>query len=218
MTQDPSSLAKSIDHTLLKPESTKSQYERLCTEAREYSFASVCIPPTWLKYCGSLLSESNVKLCTVIGFPLGYHDSSAKTREAELAIVSGADELDMVLNYSALINGDEDSIKSELKDMREISSGKVLKLILETCYLNTEQIQKACLLALENKFDFVKTSTGFGTGGATVEDIQCIQNAIPQGTLIKASGGIQNKEQALKFLELGVHRLGCSKSVDIVTG
>ena len=218
MTQDPHSLANSIDHTLLRPEVHQSQYEKLCEEATKHSFASVCVPPTWVKFCSERLTASSAKVCTVTGFPLGYSVPPAKLRETEIALSDGAHEIDMVMNYSALINGMNDVVSEELKLARELTKGKIIKLILETCYLNDEQIVASCELATKYGWDFVKTSTGFGSGGATPKTVQLMKATVGNKAQVKASGGIRDRDTALKMLGAGASRIGTSDGVAIVTG
>lgn len=211
-------LNKLIDHTLLKPEATKAQIEKLCGEAKEYDFKSVCVNPYYVKYAKELLKDSDVLVCTVIGFPLGQNTTEIKVAETIDAIKNGADEIDMVINIGALKSKDEDYVLNEIKEIRNACKGKTLKVIIETCLLTDEEKITACKLSKEAAADFVKTSTGFSTHGATVEDVKLMRETVGEDMGVKASGGIRDKETALKMVEVGATRLGVSAGVEIVKG
>lgn len=207
-------LAKYIDHTILKAVATKEDVTKLCAEAAQYGFASVCVNPFWVSLCADLLKGSGVKVCTVIGFPLGANSSKVKAFEAELAIKEGADEVDMVINIGALKSGMLDVVKEDIAAVREASKGKTLKVIIETSYLTEEEKKTVCKICAECGVDFVKTSTGFSDAGAKAEDVKLMAEA--SGLAVKASGGIRSKEDALKMIEAGASRLGTSAGVKIV--
>ena len=209
-------LNKYIDHTILKAFATKEDVERICKEAIEHDFMSVCINPCHVSFASKLLSESNVKVCTVIGFPLGANTKEVKAYEAKTAIEQGADEIDMVINIGALKSKDYELVKEDIYAVREVSEGKILKVIIETCYLEKDEIVKACELAMLAGADFVKTSTGFGTGGAKLEDIKIMRECVGEELGVKASGGIKTKEDALNMIENGATRIGTSNGMDIV--
>lgn len=211
-------LNKLIDHTLLKPEATKAQIEKLCGEAAEYDFKSVCVNPYYVKYAKELLKGSNVLVCTVIGFPLGQNTTEVKVMETKDAIQNGADEIDMVINIGALKSKDENYVLNEIKEIRNACKGKTLKVIIETCLLTDEEKITVCKLSKEAGADFVKTSTGFSTHGATVEDVKLMRETVGEDIGVKASGGIRDRETALKMVEAGATRLGVSAGVEIVKG
>lgn len=209
-------IAKFIDHTLLKPTAQRKDIEQLCKEAKEYNFASVCVNPCWVSYASKLLAGSEVKVCTVIGFPLGANDSSVKAFEAKTAIKQGASEVDMVINIGALKAGEYDIVKQDIQAVREASVGKILKVIIETSYLTDEEKQKVCKICADVGADFVKTSTGFSDGGATVYDVILMEAVSGDKVKVKASGGIRTREDALKMIEAGASRLGTSSGIKIV--
>lgn len=214
------SIARMIDHTLLKPEATKQQVEELCGEAKQYGFASVCINPGFVKLCAQLLRDTSVKVCTVIGFPLGATSTEAKAFEAERAIRDGAREVDMVINVGMLKSGEYDYVE---KDIAAVTSTAhkfdvLAKVIIETGLLTDEEKVKACILAKRARADFVKTSTGFAKGGATVGDIALMRRVVGPELGVKASGGVRTLEQAKALIESGADRIGASASVKIVTG
>jgi len=215
------SLEKMIDHTLLKPNVTDQQILQLCAEARQYGFASVCVNPCYVRLAADALRDSGVKICTVIGFPLGATTTESKLFEAAQAVQNGADELDYVLNISDVLNGRYELVKQEMEQFvqfRANSSKPVLiKVILETCYLTDEQIVKVCELAKEAGIDFVKTSTGFGSGGATKEHVRIMRETVGSKVGVKASGGIRTYEDCVAMVEAGANRIGASASVAIVT-
>ena len=210
-------MAKIIDHTALKADTTASQIDKLCQEAIEYSFASVCVNPSWVPRCIENLKNSKVKVCTVIGFPLGATSTLAKAAEAAAAVQQGAEELDMVINVGKLLDGEFEFVKTDIAAVVDAASGKLVKVIIEICYLDNEQIIKACQLAQQAGADFVKTSTGFGPGGATVEAVKLMRQTVPD-LGIKASGGIRTREDAMKMMEAGASRIGASAGIAIVEG
>ena len=207
-------LAKYIDHTVLKAVATKQDVEKLCAEAVQYGFASVCVNPCWVSLCTDLLKDSGVKVCTVIGFPLGANETATKAFEAALAVKNGAEEVDMVINIGALKSGLLEVVKNDIAAVREASAGKTLKVIIETSYLTDEEKKTVCKISAECGADFVKTSTGFSDAGAKAEDVKLMAEA--SGIAVKASGGIRSKEDALKMIEAGATRLGTSAGAKIV--
>lgn len=212
-------LAAIIDHTLLKPEATKDQIVKLCEEAMEFGFASVCVNPTYVSLAASLLKDTPVKVCTVVGFPLGASTPLVKAVEARDAIAAGAREVDMVINVGALKSGDDDLVGRDIRAVVEAARGRALvKVILETALLTNDEKVKACLIAKAQGADFVKTSTGFGPGGATVEDVRLMRKVVGADMGVKAAGGIRTLETALAMVEAGASRIGASASVAIVKG
>ncbi|HHV45461.1 MAG TPA: deoxyribose-phosphate aldolase [Tissierellia bacterium] len=212
-------IASKIDHTLLKPEATSDMIENLCKEAVEFGFAAVCVNPYYVKMAKSLLQGSNVKVATVVGFPLGANTSEVKAFEARKAVEDGADEIDMVINIGALKSKEYDYVLDDLKAVVEAVKGKaIVKVIIETCLLSEEEKIKACELSREAGADYVKTSTGFSTGGATVEDVMLMKKTIGDSMKIKASGGIRDYKTAMVMIEAGASRIGASSSVKIVKG
>ncbi|MDO9538326.1 MAG: deoxyribose-phosphate aldolase [Thermoplasmata archaeon] len=209
-------IAGMIDHTLLKANATSAQIEKLCAEARQYNFASVCVAPTWVELCRSLVMGSPVKVCAVIGFPLGNAASQAKTLEAKIAVEDGADELDLVMNIGKLLDGDYDFVRDDIQSVVAAANGRLVKVIIEFCYLNEEQIIKACQLSKEAGAQFVKTSTGFGTSGATVEAVKLMRQTVGPDIGVKASGGIRNRDDALVMIKAGANRIGTSAGIAIV--
>ncbi|KRF60726.1 deoxyribose-phosphate aldolase [Peribacillus butanolivorans] len=208
-----------IDHTLLKADATKEQIKVLCEEAREYNFASVCVNPTWVKYASELLEGSEVKVCTVIGFPLGATTPETKAFETKDAISNGAHEVDMVINIGALKDKDNELVERDIRAVVEASTGKALsKVIIETSLLTEEEKVRACELAVKAGTDFVKTSTGFSTGGATVEDVALMRKTVGPDIGVKASGGVRNTSDAQKVIEAGATRIGASAGVSILKG
>jgi deoxyribose-phosphate aldolase len=214
------SLARMIDHTLLKPEATKQQIEQLCAEARQFQFASVCVNPCYVKYCAQLLRDSKVKVCTVIGFPLGATTTEAKVAEAEQALRDGAQELDMVINVGMLKSGMDTYVEQDIRAVARTAhrASAILKVIIETGLLTDEEKVKACLLAKRAGADFVKTSTGFSKGGATAGDIRLMRKVVGSQLGVKASGGVRTQEQARELIESGADRIGASASVKIILG
>jgi deoxyribose-phosphate aldolase len=206
-----------VDHTLLKPNATQSEIARLCEEARTHGFASVCVNPSYVAYCAQLLRGSAVKVCTVIGFPLGSTTSTVKAVEARDAIANGAQEIDMVINVGALKSNNDAAVYEDIKAVREATRGKILKVILETSLLSDEEKVRSCILSKKAGADFVKTSTGFGGGGATVEDVRLMRRTVGPMMGVKASGGIRDAKAAEAMIEAGATRLGTSASVAIVS-
>ena len=205
-----------FDSTLLKAISTTSDIEKLCSDAKEYKFKAVCINPCYVSLAKKLLKDTDVKVCTVIGFPLGANTTYIKKEEVVDAINNGADEVDMVINVGALKDKNYSYVENEIKELREVSRGKVLKVIIETCYLIEEEIIKMTEICNETKVDYIKTSTGFGTRGASIEDIEIINKYKNKDLKIKASGGIREKKDAEKYIELGVSRIGTSNAVKMM--
>jgi deoxyribose-phosphate aldolase len=212
-------LASLIDHTLLKPEATKAEITKLCSEAAKYSFASVCINPSYVSLCAKLLRDTSVKVCTVIGFPLGATSTAAKAFEAEHALRDGAKEIDMVMNVGMLKSADYDYVENDIFAVASTGRryGALTKVILETALLTDEEKIKACLLAKRAGADFVKTSTGFSKGGATVGDIALMRKVVGTAMGVKASGGVRTREEALAMVASGADRIGASASVKIVS-
>ncbi len=211
-------LAKYIDHTLLKPNITNDQVDTLCAEAVQYGFASVCIPTYFVKRAKYNLDTTPVKVCTVIDFPFGYDYASAKVESIKKAIEFGAQEIDAVINIPAVKNGDWKTVKYELDSMRTITkiNDAIIKIIFETCYLTKKEIEMLANACLEFDIDYLKTSTGFGTGGATVEDVKLMKSIAGDKAKVKASGGIRTREDALKMIEAGASRIGASAGIKIV--
>ena len=214
------SIARIIDHTLLKPETTKEEIVTLCSEAKEYEFASVCVNSCYVPLCKDLLEKTRVKVCTVIGFPLGAVSTKAKRAEAEEALANGAQEIDMVINIGMLKSGEYQYVFEDINQVVLIAKRNkaVCKVILETALLTDEEKIKACLIAKEAKADFVKTSTGFSKGGATAGDVALMKYVVGSAVGVKASGGIRTKEDAEEMIKSGADRIGASASVKIVTG
>ncbi|MBU5454811.1 deoxyribose-phosphate aldolase [Caproiciproducens sp. MSJ-32] len=212
-------LAKMIDHTLLKADATTEAIEKLCNEALEYNFASVCVNPANVAKAASMLKGSDVKVCTVIGFPLGATTPEVKAFETEDAIRNGAQEVDMVINIGKLKDKDYDYVKRDIEAVVNAAKGKALtKVIIETCLLTDEEKVTACKLAKEAGADFVKTSTGFSTGGATKEDIKLMRETVGSELGVKASGGVRTREDALAMIENGATRIGASSGIAICEG
>ncbi|MFR5265992.1 deoxyribose-phosphate aldolase [Clostridium sp.] len=212
-------IASIIDHTILKADATKEAVEKICKEAIEYKFASVCINPANVALCAELLKDSGIKVCTVIGFPLGANTSEVKAFETKDAIEKGANEVDMVINIGKLKDKDYDYVKKDIEAVVEVAKGKALtKVIIETCLLTDEEKVKACELAKEAGADFVKTSTGFSTGGSTPEDIKLMRETVGPEMGVKASGGVRSLKDAKAVIENGATRIGASASVAICNG
>jgi deoxyribose-phosphate aldolase len=209
-------MAKTIDHTLLKAEATQAQVEKLCQEAAEYGFASVCVNPTWVPLCYKLLRGSGVIVCTVVGFPLGATTTETKAFEAHQAVECGASEIDMVINIGRLKSGDYDTVEHDIYHVVRASAPAHVKVIIETCFLTDDEKIKACVLAQEAGAHFVKTSTGFGSGGAKMEDVALMRRVVGEYLGVKASGGIREYETAAQMIEAGASRIGASASVAIV--
>ncbi|HEM3454318.1 deoxyribose-phosphate aldolase [Streptococcus suis] len=211
-------LNKYIDHTILKPETTQEQVEKILTEAKEYDFASVCVNPTWVALAAESLKDSDVKVCTVIGFPLGANTPAVKAFETKDAISNGADEIDMVINIGALKTGNYDLVLEDIKAVVAASGDKLVKVIIEACLLTDDEKVKACQLSQEAGADYVKTSTGFSTGGATVADVALMRKTVGPDMGVKASGGARSYEDAIAFIEAGASRIGASSGVAIMNG
>ncbi|WP_315444022.1 deoxyribose-phosphate aldolase [uncultured Selenomonas sp.] len=211
--------AKMIDHTLLKTEAQKADLDKLLKEAKEYQFASVCVSPIWVSYAAEKLKGTGVKTCTVIGFPQGATPSAVKAFEAKTAIEDGAEEVDMVIPVGRLKDQDYDYVRADIKSVVEAAKGKALtKVIIETCLLTDEEKRIACRLAQEAGADFVKTSTGFSTGGAVVDDVRLMRETVGEKMGVKASGGVRSRVDAEEMVAAGATRLGTSSGVKIVAG
>ena len=204
-------IIKKVDHTLLKAVSDWESIKKICEDALEYHTASVCIPPSYVKRAHLEYPELNI--CTVIGFPLGYNTTAVKVFEAKEAIANGAGEIDMVINLGDVKNGDWDLVLSEVKALREATEGYILKVIIETCYLTEEEKIRMCGIVTEAKADYIKTSTGFGTAGATIEDVKLFKEYVGPEVKIKAAGGMKTVEDIEAFAELGCSRLGTSSAM-----
>lgn len=211
-------LAPYLDHTLLRPDCTAAEIQQLCQEARAYGLASACVPPCYVALAAELLEGSGVAVCTVIGFPLGYSTRLVKFREAEVALADGADELDMVLNVSALKSGETVAVQAEIEDLANLAHvhGALLKVIIETALLNDDEITVAAGLCVAAEADFVKTSTGFASRGASVADVELLRRVLPAGVRIKASGGVNTRAAALVLVAAGADRLGASNSLNLL--
>ena len=212
-------LNRMIDHTILKPEATEAAVQKIIDEAKEYNFFSVCINPCWVAFASEQLADTDVAVCTVIGFPLGANTPEVKAYEAADAIKNGANEVDMVINIGALKSQQYDYVRQDIQGVVDAAKGKALvKVIIETALLTDEEKVKACELAKEAGADFVKTSTGFSTGGAKVADIRFMRETVGADMGVKASGGVHNAEEALAMIEAGATRIGASTGVAIVSG
>ena len=209
---------KLIDHTLLKQDAQPEQIVKLCEEAKQFHFMSVCVNPAYVPLAAKCLEGSDVKVCTVIGFPLGMNLTKTKVEEAELCIKQGADEIDMVINVGMLKAGHNDYVKEEIRLLKEVAGSKVLKVIIETCLLTDEEKVRACIASKNAGADFVKTSTGFSTGGATVHDVALMRKTVGPDIGVKASGGIHNRKEAEDMVNAGATRIGASCGVQIVKG
>lgn len=210
-------LNKYIDHTLLKPEATWEEVEKLTREAKEYDFFSCCINSCYTAQVHKALTGSDVKTCTVVGFPLGAMSTKAKAAETAQAIEDGSDEIDMVINIGALKAGDAIYVKDDIAAVKEVCGARTLKVIIETSLLTDDEKKKACELALEAGADFVKTSTGFSTGGATIADVKLMKSVVKDKAKVKASGGVRTRADALAMIEAGADRIGASAGIAIVT-
>ncbi|MFQ7317383.1 MAG: deoxyribose-phosphate aldolase [Massilimicrobiota timonensis] len=207
---------KLIDHTLLKANASKNDITKLCDEAMQYDFASVCVNPVWVSYCAEYLKESDVRVCTVIGFPLGANTSKVKAYEAKMAIEEGADEVDMVINIGALKAGDMDTVYQDIQAVVDASQGHCVKVIIETCLLTDEEKVLACQQAMKAKATFVKTSTGFSTGGATVHDVALMKQTVGDHCEVKASGGVKTFEDMEAMVNAGASRIGTSSGISLM--
>ena len=210
-------LAKTIDHTLLKAIASEQQVRELCAEARKYGFASVCVNPYWVSLCAKELAGTDIIVCTVIGFPLGANASATKAAEAKLAASQGAREIDMVINLGAIKSGEWKTVEDDIRGVVAASGDSAVKVIIETCYLSDAEKVKACEAAMRAGARFVKTSTGFGTGGASVEDVKLMRRTVGDKLQVKASGGIRSYHDAILMLDAGADRIGASSSVAIVS-
>ena len=209
---------KLIDHTALKADTRKETITKLCKEALEHHFASVCVNPTWVSYCAELLKDSDVKVCTVIGFPLGANTTASKVFEAKDAIENGADEIDMVIIIGALKDGDTDFVYEDIKAVVEGCAGHTVKVIIETCLLTKEEKVAACLAVKKAKAAFVKTSTGFNVAGATPEDVRLMKDTVGDDVQVKAAGGVRCFDDMVKVVEAGATRIGTSAGCQLVKG
>ncbi len=207
-----------IDHTLLKPDATKDSIIKLCEEAKQYNFMSVCVNPYYVRLCAEELKDSNVKVCTVIGFPLGANTTLVKVEETKQAIIDGATEIDMVINIGALKNKDYEYVKNEISQIKNACGSLILKVILETCLLSDEEIVIASKLSKDANADFVKTSTGFSKGGATIEAVKLMRETVGPNMGVKASGGVHSYEDAINMVNAGANRIGASSGVKIIEG
>ena len=209
-------LNKYIDHTILKATASSADVQKLCAEAIEHEFYSVCVNGCYVADAKHLLQGTDVKIAAVVGFPLGAMTTAAKVFEAKEAVENGASEIDMVINVAKLKDGEFEYVENEIRQIKKAIGDNVLKVIIETCYLTDEEKVKACELSLVAKADFVKTSTGFGTGGATYEDVKLMKSVVGENAKVKASGGVRDKETAQKYVDLGAERLGTSSGIEIV--
>ncbi len=211
-------LNKTIDHTLLKQDATHDQIVKLCDEAKTYDFASVCINPGWIDIAKKALEGSDVMVCTVIGFPLGATLTSSKAAETQFAYEAGADEFDMVINIGALKDHNDEYVINDIKAVVDAAHGKTVKVIIETCLLTEEEKIRACECVVKAKAHFVKTSTGFSTSGATLEDVILMKKAVNGQAKVKAAGGVRTPEDLIKFTEAGADRIGTSSGVKLLQG
>lgn len=206
---------KLFDHTILKADARKADVEKICAEAKEYGFMSVCVNSFYTAFAAEQLKESDVKVCTVIGFPLGQMSTRAKAAETEIAVADGTEEIDMVINVGALKDKEYETVLADIREVKAACGGALLKVIIEACLLTEEEKVKACELSKEAGADFVKTSTGFSAGGATKEDVALMRKTVGEAMGVKASGGIRTKEKAEEMIEAGANRLGTSATVSI---
>ncbi|GGF93388.1 deoxyribose-phosphate aldolase [Paenibacillus aceti] len=212
-------IARMIDHTLLRADATQAEISKLIDEAKQYQFASVCVNPTWVAYSAEQLAGTEVKVCTVIGFPLGATISEVKAFEAKKAIEQGAQEVDMVINIGQLKAGNDSFVQQDIEAVVKAAAGQALvKVIIETCLLTDDEKVRACELAVKAGADFVKTSTGFSTGGATAEDVALMRRTVGQQVGVKASGGVRSLEDVNRMIEAGASRIGASSGVSIMKG
>lgn len=213
-----SQLAKMIDHTLLRADATRNEITKLTEEAKQYQFASVCVNPGWVSYAAEQLQGTGVDICTVIGFPLGASTTETKAFETKDAIAKGATEVDMVINISALKDGNDDYVEQDIRAVVEAAAGTLVKVIIETSLLTDDEKVRACQAAVRAGADFVKTSTGFSTGGATPEDVALMRRTVGPDVGVKASGGVRSLEDMQKMIEAGATRIGASSGVKIMQG
>lgn len=212
-----SEILSHVDHTLLKAFATWEDIQKLCEEAMEYHTASVCVPPSYIKRIHDTYGEK-INICTVVGFPLGYSTTKAKVAETVQAIEDGASEVDMVINIADVKNGDFDKVTEEIRSLKQVAGDKILKVIIETCYLTEEEKIAMCKAVTEADADYIKTSTGFGTGGATMEDILLFKKFIGPHVKMKAAGGVKSVEDMEAFLEAGCDRIGTSSAISLIKG
>ena len=210
--------SKYIDNTLLKPETTRQDIIDLCLNSKENDFFSVCLNPYWVKFAKEILKDSDVKVCSVIGFPLGANTLTTKLFETQQALNDGADEIDMVINIGLFKMKEDEIVLNEINELKKLMPDKVLKVIVETCLLTKEEVERVSNLILKSDADYIKTSTGFSTGGARIEDVVLIKSIVQDKKLIKASGGIKTKEDFTAMIEAGANRIGTSGGVKIVNG
>jgi deoxyribose-phosphate aldolase len=210
-------ILKHVDHTLLKPVSNWADIKKLCCEAIQYKTACVCIPPSYVRRIEKTFGEQ-LTICTVIGFPLGYQTETVKVAEAVEAVADGAEEVDMVVNLGDVKNGDDHKIMQEIKAVKKAIGNRVLKVIIETCYLSRDEKIRLCRCVTESGADFIKTSTGFGTEGALIDDVMLFKQHIGPHVKIKAAGGIRTREDLVRFIEAGCERIGTSSAVSLLTG
>ena len=210
-------IASYIDHTVLAANATQEKIEKLCAEAKQWHFASVCVNTCWTRFCAEKLKGTGVNVCVVVGFPLGAMCTKAKAYEAKCAVEEGADEVDMVINIGALKDGKDNLVEEDIRQVKKACGDKHLKVIIEACLLTDEEKVRACELSKKAGADFVKTSTGFSTGGAKVEDVALMRKTVGPDMGVKAAGGIRTYEDAVKMIEAGANRLGCSAGIAIVT-
>lgn len=210
-------IASYIDHTVLAANATEDKIKKLCEEAKQWHFASVCVNTCWTSFCAEMLKGTGVNVCTVVGFPLGAMSTKAKAYEAKCAVEDGATEIDMVINIGWLKDKKDDLVEADIKAVKQACGDKHLKVIIETCLLTEEEKVRACELSVKAGADFVKTSTGFSTAGATAEDVALMRKTVGPNVGVKAAGGIRTYEDAVKMIQAGANRLGCSAGVAIVT-
>jgi deoxyribose-phosphate aldolase len=208
-------ILKHVDHTQLKAFATWEDIKKLCDEAIEYNTASVCIPPSYIKRVKKEYGDK-IKICTVVGFPLGYHDTLVKVKETEKALLDGADEIDMVINIGDVKNGEYKKVEEEIATLKHLVGKKILKVIVETCYLSKEEKIAMCKAVTKAKADYIKTSTGFGTSGANMEDIKLFRENIGENVKIKAAGGVKSIEDMENFIEAGCDRIGTSSAISLI--
>ena len=207
---------KLIDHTLLKQDATPEQIIQLCNEAKHYDFISVCVNPHYVPLASEVLEGSDVKVCTVVGFPLGMNMTKTKIQETQLCIAQGATEIDMVINVGMLKAGHDEYVENEIRELKAVCGNLILKVILETCLLSDEEIVRACTLAKNAGADFVKTSTGFSTGGATIHAVKLMRETVGPEMGVKASGGVRTHEDLINMIEAGANRIGTSSGAKII--
>lgn len=212
---DKQRLAGLIDHTVLKPETEEEQIRILCAEAKAHGFAAVCVNPCWVSLAGQLLCDSGVAVATVVGFPLGANLTAIKVQETQLALEQGATEIDMVMNIGWLRSGKGDAVQQDIQAVKKAAGNRIVKVILETCLLSPAEIETACLLSLAAGADYVKTSTGFGSGGATVDAVRLMRETVGPDIGVKASGGVRSFQDAVAMVEAGATRIGTSSGVSI---